>query len=142
MSFDTPDPELTVAYERLTSNDVLSKPELEQIIGTLDRILRSDDAEIDWDDAWDAMDFFGPNRAAALDRLSKMAHDRGNDKSEDHYARKWALRVIKRLDVEPELLGELIGDLVRDPNQAIRGEARRCIKPPQKSFWLNWFSRK
>ena len=120
--------DLAAVYRLLLSGALLTEVTAEKVIERIDSILRSEDAEIEWDDAWDTIDLLGCQHQKALPFLCAMAMERGACTLDDRYARVWATRAISRIggDISqavPALVEALHGEI-----RELRHEAAKTLR--------------
>ena len=83
----------------LKREEELTPTSAQRIFERLRGILLDGDAEIAWDDAWDALDHLVPKHSSALPLLFTMSEDNGDGGQRSRYLRYWAIRAIGKVGV-------------------------------------------
>ncbi|MDQ2799534.1 MAG: hypothetical protein M3Y13_07830 [Armatimonadota bacterium] len=122
------DERLSRALLQLSTGDPLSDTDIEAVLAEIDQTLRNRDAQIDWDDAWDALDRLIPVHQNAAPFLCRMMMATGTNSSRDLHARLWALRALGKTNTDLSALLPSIQALARDENRDLRREAAKLLK--------------
>lgn len=94
------DPSLSLALAKLSSSDVLSRDEAADIIRCLKETLISEDSEMDWDDAYDAIHLLSRRHREALVYLEDMVKETNPKTRRERYAVEWAQKAMKKIQGE------------------------------------------
>jgi hypothetical protein len=89
--------ELKLLLPVLSSGKKLSSKEAKDAVAVLESILRSEDVEYEWDDAWDSSRYFCSAHAEALPYLCVVISDRHHHSSSDLHVRLWAISAAKNI---------------------------------------------
>jgi hypothetical protein len=120
--------DLPSAIKLLSSGLVLADDLIRHVIALVDRILRDEESEFDWDDAWDILELFGPNHQNALLPLCEMINDRGKYTYLDHDARIWAIRALSAIGSDISQAIPYLLELRKDSDRELRKEATKTLR--------------
>lgn len=124
---------LTDAFSTLRRRSSLTEEEAERVFGGIFRILRDEESEFEWDDAWDTLDHLRPRHAAAIPVLVNALFGKFSESLRDEYAKHYAIRALVKVDADGEQASEVLTKLLHGANPGLRKEAAEALKKLRRS---------
>ena len=120
--------DLAEVLRLLASGESLSPDLALQVLSEIIRTLRDENAEIEWDDAWNTLDWIGPHHSTGLPFLCEIAQGNSKVPNRNSSERAWAIRAIAKIGADSGDVVPVLTTLLEDKSREVRGEAATALR--------------